>query len=290
MMGQRRLCVFNPEHDLCLANGNRHFVPPASALAFARTGASLMLRIYPDAIAVDAEGVAGIEVEDWSKIEIVPWGWDACLKQRLLKAGVSQDRLLSDEDIEVVRKLQHRGTIIPIQEGAVLASSTDEVVGFLAQNGQIVMKAPWSGAGRGLRWVSERLSEHDRQWIQKIAQEQGGVVVEPRRVVQMDFALEYFVRQGRLVYRNLSLFENQSGVYRRNLPLKENEIAVELDRTLDPLLWKRLRGRVEEWIKNEVVPYYEGPLGVDFYADKTGRPFLSEINFRHTMGMVYAQI
>ena len=26
--------IFNPEHDLCLANGSPHYLPPASALKF----------------------------------------------------------------------------------------------------------------------------------------------------------------------------------------------------------------------------------------------------------------
>ena len=46
------LCIFNPEHDLCLANGNRHFMPPSSALQFAREGVSIMQVVYPEEVAV----------------------------------------------------------------------------------------------------------------------------------------------------------------------------------------------------------------------------------------------
>ena len=36
------ICIFNPEHDLCLANGTPHYMPPVSALRFAQQSASLM--------------------------------------------------------------------------------------------------------------------------------------------------------------------------------------------------------------------------------------------------------
>jgi hypothetical protein len=57
------LAIFNPEHDLCLANGDANYVPPASALRFARQEAHLMKALYgDDTIALAAEDV------DWSQI------------------------------------------------------------------------------------------------------------------------------------------------------------------------------------------------------------------------------
>ena len=35
------LCIFNPEHDLCLAKGRAHYVPPRSAVEFARHDAGI---------------------------------------------------------------------------------------------------------------------------------------------------------------------------------------------------------------------------------------------------------
>ena len=77
------LCIFNPEHDLCLANGNRHFMPPSSALLFACEGASIMQVVYPDAVAVPSvqAGPAYAALADGAgkpfagKPAIVPWGW-----------------------------------------------------------------------------------------------------------------------------------------------------------------------------------------------------------------------
>ena len=41
------ICIFNPEHDLCLANGGRNYVPPASARTFAAESCGLMGLLYP---------------------------------------------------------------------------------------------------------------------------------------------------------------------------------------------------------------------------------------------------
>lgn len=84
--------IFNPEHDLCMANGDANFVPPFSALEFGRDCAGLTSYIQK---AGDGE--------------IVPWGWDAVLKQRLVKQGVPVSSLPSDEALEEIRRLSRRG-------------------------------------------------------------------------------------------------------------------------------------------------------------------------------------
>ena len=49
---------------------------------------------------------------------------------------------------------------------------------------------------------------------------------------------------------------------------------------------KEVRKRVGHWLDANVWPCYHGPLGVDLMVDPQGQVFVSEINFRHTMGMV----
>ena len=44
-----QLCIFNPEHDLCLASGRALYIPPRSAVDFARRDAHLMQALYPEA-------------------------------------------------------------------------------------------------------------------------------------------------------------------------------------------------------------------------------------------------
>ena len=36
-----QIYIFNPEHDLCIANGDENFVPPRSAVGFAKENLDL---------------------------------------------------------------------------------------------------------------------------------------------------------------------------------------------------------------------------------------------------------
>lgn len=281
------LCIFNPEHDLCLANGGPHFVAPASALAFAREGASIMQLLYPGAIALAADQVDSRCVAEWlqqsdgpGQPAIVPWGWNIALVTRLLKAGVPRSLMPDDATLACWRTLQHRSTLLPLQPDSHAVQTTEQVEALLAHTPHLVLKAPWSGSGRGLRWVSHSLTPHDRQWILKTVASQQCVIAEPRRRVVCDFALEYYVDNGRLRFEGYSLFESEHGVYRANLLLPDDEIARRVGYT------PAMRERLEGWLADRIAPCYEGPLGVDHMLDWDGNIHVGELNLRHTMGLV----
>ena len=79
--------IFNPEHDLCLANGDIHFVPPESALAFGRDCASIV------------KFMQGLNDE----AAIVPWGWNSVLCDRLIKAGADKNVLPSEQQLKDIK-------------------------------------------------------------------------------------------------------------------------------------------------------------------------------------------
>ena len=274
------LCIFNPEHDLCLANGDRNFVPPASALDFASGNASLMGILYPDARCASVADDLQPLVAEGSVDRIVAWGWDARLKQALLKQGVPQSLLPPDEQLERIRELQHRSTILPLQPHAWRAYSVDEVQRLLTEEHRVVLKAPWSGSGRGLRWVDDELSDHDTAWIAKTVASQRCVIVERRLDVVENFALEFYTVGGNVTLIGLSLFETQSGVYRCNILLDDDEIRQRLQ------LPGSVENAIRQWLRLYVAPRYEGPVGVDLLKDKNSEFFVSEMNLRYTMGLV----
>ena len=144
-----RLCIFNPEHDLCLAKGRAHYVPPRSAVEFARRDADIMAVLYPGA---ECASVYSASRFDCDVNEVIPWGWDAVVKHELLKRGIPAELLPSDEEIATIRELQHRSTVLPLQEDCHEVRSIEDMESLLKRREHWVMKAPWSGAGRGLRW------------------------------------------------------------------------------------------------------------------------------------------
>ncbi len=110
-----QLCIFNPEHDLCLAKGRAHYVPPRSAVDFARRDANIMSVLYPNAVCTSVYDFQ-FSFLNFQLDEVIAWGWDAVVKHELQKRGIDESLLPSDEEINTIRELQHRSTVLPLQE------------------------------------------------------------------------------------------------------------------------------------------------------------------------------
>lgn len=271
-----RLCIFNPEHDLCLAKGRWNYVPPRSAVEFARRDAQAVMGVlYPDAVCCS---VYDLGTQAASLRSVIVWGWDAVVKHELKNRGIPTELLPTDDEIATIRELQHRSTVLPLQDGCHEVRSIKEMETLLHEREHWVMKAPWSGAGRGLRWVHGSLTAIDRDWFLKTAATQRCVVVEPRREVAADVALEYM--NG--TFTGYSYFHTGSGVYKENVMWTDDEIAGHFaDTDL-----QTVRLKVESWLGNTVWPRYHGPIGIDLMICENGSVHVAEMNVRHTMGMV----
>ena len=280
------LCIFNPEHDLCLANGSPHFVPPASALLFARLGSSIMQTLYPDALTLSTEQITPSFVQQWLQSgdsTIVPWGWNTTLVAQLLKNGIPRHLMPDDQTLDRYRSLQHRTTLLPLQPDSIAVQNPRQIEQLLSTTPHLVLKAPWSGSGRGLRFISFALTPLDLQWLKKIIASQRCVIAEPRRQVQADFALEYHIHDHTLQFIGYSLFQSEQGVYRANLLLPDPEIEQIVSYT------PAMKSALENWLLSHIAPFYNGPLGVDHILTTQGTIHISELNLRHTMGLVAHQ-
>ena len=268
------LCIFNPEHDLCLAKGRAHYVPPRSAVDFARRDASLMQVLYPGAVCMSVYDptLSGVLQHCCS---IHAWGWDAVVKHELLKRGAPVALLPTDEELATIRELQHRSTVLPLQEDCHEVRSVEEMEALLCQSEHWVMKAPWSGAGRGLRWVHGALTAIDRDWLAKTVAAQRCVIAEPRRDMVADVALEYM--DG--AFTGYSYFKTGSGVYKENIAWTDDRIEAAFG-------LQSVRATVGRWLAGNVWPRYHGPLGIDLMVGPDGSVHVAEMNVRHTMGMV----
>ena len=269
-----RLCIFNPEHDLCLAKGRAHYVPPRSAVDFARRAADIMQVLYPDALCTSVYDFQ-FSIVNSQLDEVIVWGWDAVVKHELLKRGIPAELLPSDEEINTIRELQHRSTVLPLQPDCHEVRSIEYMESLLKMREHWVLKAPWSGAGRGLHWIHGALTSIDRDWLQKTVAAQRCVIAEPRREVVADLALEYM--DG--IFCGYSYFKTGSGVYKENVLWTD----VQIEATF-PV--REAREHIEPWLLANVWPRYRGPLGVDLLVCSDGSIQVSEINFRHTMGMI----
>lgn len=275
----RTFCIFNPEHDLCLANGDRNFVPPRSAMRFADNCHGIM-RIVHDAPSSSVNTLRNFLKDNFSDIRVIPWGWNATLKHSLLRLGFPEETLPDDGFIAWVRKTQHRTSLLPLLNESIAVSQTEDLKDYLDEHNDIVLKSPWSGSGRGIRRICGTLGEKDLAWAKKTIRKQCCVIAEPFRDITLEFALEY--DDGK--FAGYSLFSSKNGVYRSNTLLYDDEIEELVNRHGSGL--DLLKPSVEKWLHANVFPHYDGPLGIDCHVDRDNKLHVSEMNLRHTMGLV----
>ena len=174
----KQIYIFNPEHDLCIANGDENFVPPKSAVGFAKENTDLSKHLRRP---------------NKQRRPIIPWGWNHSLKKRLINEGVDPSTLPSEEELQFIRTHSRREFALDVHsllncedsqvigpDYRIVATSLSEIKSFLSANDSAVMKSPLSGSGKGIRFVRERLSESDEGWCRRTLDKQGSVIVESR--------------------------------------------------------------------------------------------------------------
>ena len=311
------LCVFNCDNDMALANFSPGFTPPARIREMMEELADLPLAWRESEVGASADGQKTKEAvclayNNLQLDEVFPWGWSPAVCHRLRQQGVPESLLPTHDQLLEIRRLSSRERAVELlaqmrQEGVCgdLHSQycTDEaqVEAALCRWPQAILKAPWSGSGKGLRFAGQGEGGNLSGWYRRIIQQQGGVVVEPLNDKVHDLAMEFWSDgQGHVSYQGLSLFENHpNGAYRGNLLLPETEKQAWLDQFVSPAQSLAVRQWLEHRLSTLIGTAYKGYLGVDMMIVKNSQPSpinhtpytinlhpLVELNLRMTMGMV----
>ena len=333
------LHVFNPEHDIALASGLENFTSPHAGrqlrhdLGFLPTlwaapgdgvlveDAELALASL-QRLAMAAKKTLGVTVGKETVLltgrqtlpdiaAVSPWGWDAALRARLLRAGADVRLLPSFDRLDEMRLLSHRDTarrLLPSLrvDGTVgeawRCTSVDGVADVLAEHSRVVLKAPWSSSGRGIRFVDRTLTAHQLGWLRNLLSQQGAVMAEPYYNKVKDFGMEFISDGcGHVSYLGLSLFHTANGAYTGNILATEAAKRHVLTGYVAEELLDAVQTRICEETSQMFKDRYRGPFGVDMMVcasfglnDKVeminGKCFLLhpcvEINLRRTMGHV----
>ena len=336
---EMKLHVFNPEHDIALASNLANFTAPHAGrqlradLGFlpalwAEEGDVVLVDHVESAekafrkvvyrlrqtgcrelsgaiewIAPSNRGVCSEETD-----AVFPWGWNLALRATLKRYGVRESLLPSEEQIAQIRQLSHRRTaarLLPLlqMEGTIgeafECTTADEVESLLARYGQVVMKAPWSSSGRGLRFLSTERTPFQMQagWFRNLVVQQGSVMVEPYYNKVKDFGMEFYVDDAGIHYLGLSLFHTINGAYVGNILATERAKQEMISRYIPEDLLDRIKQQITS---NLSLASYRGPFGVDMmivnkgnhnsqFSTLNSQLFLHpcvEINLRRTMGHV----
>ena len=283
----KQIYIFNPEHDLCVANGDENFVPPRTAIGFAKDNIDLSERL---------------KRPNKQRRQIVPWGWNHSLKKRLINEGVDPATLPSEEELQFIRthsrrefaldvhsRLNCKGTQVMRPDYRTIATNVDEIETFITANGSAVLKSPLSGSGKGIRFVREKLSESDQGWCRRTLDKQGSVIVEQRFEIIRECAMLYECHHEGIDFIGYSLFESRNGAYSRNILASNEDIEDIIAGYIPRDTLRTIRERLTSILADTLVGHYEGFLGVDQMICQTDSPAfipVSEINLRMTMGLI----
>ena len=243
---------------------------------------------------------------------IQPWGWDRAIRRELERMGFTEPLLPTDGQLEQYRELSHRRTSAQLlpqlqMEGTVgeafECTTLEQVVELFRCHDHLVLKAPWSSSGRGVRFCdAPRLNEkgemRNEKWVVNILKSQGSIMAEPYYNKVKDFGMEFEAdADGSIRYLGLSLFHTVNGAYVGNILATENVKRDMISRYIPVCLLDSIKQKMTEQLR---LPGYVGPFGIDMLIVKNSGDgnhnsqfFLHpcvEINLRRTMGHVALSI
>ena len=282
-----QIYIFNPEHDLCIANGDENFVPPRSAVGFAKENIDLSKYLVRP---------------NKQHRHIIPWGWNHALKKRLINEGVDPTTIPSEEELQFIRTYSRREFALDVHsrlssgdsqvispDYRIVATNINEIESFVSANGNAVLKSPLSGSGKGIRFVREKLSESDEGWCRKTIDKQGSVIVEGRLDIIMECAMLFECHHDGIDFIGYSLFESRNGSYSRNILASNEDIEDIIAGYIKRDTFTAIREDLMSILADTLVGHYEGFLGVDQMICQDDSPVfipVSEINLRMTMGLI----
>ena len=329
------LHIFNPENDLALACPSPHFIPPASARQMADDLSALPVwwAMRGDAVCVAsvkearrwAEEAGGICPEvRWvgrdglpSDADVDPWGWSPLMVQRLLTGGADRSRLPDEARLARYRELSNRRHAVDMLAYlcdpdldlgqkwrdrlcgvSYYCTGEQEIIRRMRQYPETLLKAPWSGSGKGLRWCRRGLTKSTADWCRRELVNHGALILEPIYKKEGDFAMEFYSNgRGKVLFSGYSHFiTDEKGVYRGNMLVSNEEVEQWILRYIPLEAFVCIRGYLQKVIEGIYGRYYSGPMGIDMMIcpDQRGYPYAIyphvEINVRMTMGMVARQL
>ena len=231
------LYIFNPDHDLAIADFSPNYTPPASIVKMSEDLAVLPLW-YSNGHKVVADGEESIhyyenikrllpikstlissdDIINYGDSDFTPWGWNPLIKNKLLRKGIPENELPTTEYLEKLKGYSNRLHAVEILKNlrgendkftgvSHYFTDLDDVIKYLNSiPGNKVLKMPVSGSGRGLIWILGEITDKQTDWCRRVIKKQGGVVAEPVFEKVLDFALEFEIQSGNIEFVGYSLF------------------------------------------------------------------------------------
>ncbi|MCD7926279.1 MAG: hypothetical protein LUI85_16990 [Bacteroides sp.] len=258
--------------------------------------------------------------------KVYPWGWSPALVHHLREAGVEATVCPSGERMNHIRRLSGRHTAVevlsrirrggpvcppdgswnsvfgrthgsaPTVGESFILHSLEEVEAFVLSHPTAILKAPWSGSGRGIQYTSGVFPAALKGWVHHILTTQQTLVGEPFYDKVLDFAMEFLAdAEGEVRFVGYSIFETDGrGSYKENRLALDADLERQLAAYVPIEALRQLRMELSTELADVIKGDYEGYLGVDMMICRTveqGREGYAihpcvEINLRMNMGVV----
>lgn len=299
---RKTLYVFNPDTDLALASGDEYYIPPQSIKKMTEDLAVLPLwygqegemhLLKPDDILL---------VGEFDRV--VPWGWNAALIKKLKSLGLPERLLPDGERMNRIRQLSHRSLSVSLLKSLLVSEeycgsaselfSEQDLVSFVKSNPNTILKAPWSGSGKGLFFCKDKFTDQALLWSRKVLVGQGSVVGEVLYNKEKDFAMEFYSDgKGQVSFAGYSMFRTDNrGAYAGNLLASDEWIEFLLSFYVSSSALYKIKQKLLVLLSEAVGRCYDGYLGVDMMICRfSGSPEYRihpcvEVNLRMNMGVV----
>lgn len=317
---RNEIYLFNPENDMALANFTPYYKAPSEIIRMANDLSVLPAWYAPEGSTIKVDSLSRVSLwreqcqasdflpdviwsAEWENMPYKPWGWSPSLLYTLRKAGVNDSFLLSDMQMGQIRVLSGRQCCVKILESfscmdglcgkAMTCNSMTQVKKYITSLERCVLKAPWSGSGRGIMYVSSKeWNDSAEGWVSRVLRVQGEIMVEPLYNKVCDFAMEFYADgNGSVSFVGYSLFDTDAhGNYKGNFLLSDGQIKKILSQYIPDEVFDNVCRTMEESLASLLNKDYCGFLGVDMMICLgDGRYLLHpcvEINLRMNMGVV----
>lgn len=313
------LHLFNPENDLALADGSAVYCAPPAAERIALDLASLPLWFAGEKDLVCLPGDIHKQYhKEWSPVfdlpacydtskrgcvgTLRPWGWSAQMLRRFKAMGMKEEIMPTGQQIDSIRALSNRRSSITILQSLKDAGmdipalpryicDPAQVKEYIESRDRCVVKAPWSGSGKGIMWGIGRVEKPMENFYRGVIKRQGGVVCEEFLCGKVEFAMEFFASAGGVEFAGYSLFNAENGSYCGNILLGDEEILCKLATYIPRARLEAVQLNLCRILSSMLAGSgYEGYMGVDMMLYEEGSSFrlnpCMELNLRMNMGVV----
>lgn len=333
----RDIHFFNTDSDMAVANNSPFYMPPARiekmnrdlgflAAYFAEEPDAILMIKRPDNSFLEkvtpllgytphcySFGLLQGDIPAFRSIR--PWGWNPRVHHLFAPAKPLMDEEFKTHPLyewsDYLREISGKGVVVEYLPEIIrhlpeistnilpLKIRSAEELEELTRRKKVVVKAPWSSSGKGVRFMLQHeFAKPEREWTIGVLRQQGFVTAAQYVHNHQDFAMQFYASpDGEISYCGLSLFFTDAhGHYQGNLIAPEDNLRSRLTQLISEKQLDRVRNTLLKLLPDILKGEYYGYFGIDMmlFSENENTDIhihpMVEINLRNNMGILAAKV